>query len=107
MTVCGLFGHEAMSVSVQYTPMIYPNVRHASKLCFFLWRRKQTYLFVELVDDPLRPLQMQLLTLQRPIDICQLDAHLTHQQSVIFVGPVNTGHSFITHLWECVAGRYV
>lgn len=56
------------------------------------------YLFVELVDYSLGPLQVQLLTLQWSIDISQLDAHLTHQHSIIFIGPVNTGHSFIAHL---------
>lgn len=56
------------------------------------------YLFIEFVDDSLRPLQMQLLTLQRPIDISQFDAHLAHQQSIVFIGPVDTGHAVIAHL---------
>lgn len=75
---------------------------------FFHWttsaldyRDWKAYLFIELVDDPLCPLQVQFLTLQRSIDISQFDAHLAHQQSVIFVGPINPRHSFITHLERC------
>ena len=57
-----------------------------------------TYLFVELVDDPLCPLQVQVLTLQWSIHISQLDAHLAHQQSIVLVGPVDAREAFIAHL---------
>lgn len=39
----------------------------------------EAYLLIEFVDDSLRPLQVKLFTLQRSVDISQLDAHLTHQ----------------------------
>jgi len=55
-------------------------------------------LFVELVDDPLGPLQVQLLTLQRTVDVCQLDAHLAHQETVILIGPIDAGHALVAHL---------
>lgn len=68
-------------------------------------QRALTYLFIELVDDALCPLQMQLLALQRPIDVGQFDTHLTHQQPVILVGPVDTSGRVIAHLWESTS-RY-
>lgn len=37
------------------------------------------HLLIELVDNALRPLQMQVLVLQRPVDVSQFDAHLAHQ----------------------------
>lgn len=58
----------------------------------------EAYLLIEFVDDSICPLQVKLLTLQRSVDISQLDAHLTHQQSIIFIGPVNTWHAVISHL---------
>lgn len=61
-------------------------------------RAAEAYLLIEFVDDSLRPLQVKLLTLQRSVDISQLDAHLTHQQSIVFIGPVNTCHAVISHL---------
>lgn len=61
-------------------------------------RGLEPYLFVEFIDDPFSPLQVQLLTLQRSVDISELDAHLANQQSVIFVCPVDPRHSFVTHL---------
>ena len=57
-----------------------------------------TYLFIELIDNPLCPFQVQLFTLQWSIDISQLYAHLVHQQSVVLIGPINNRYSFITHL---------
>lgn len=38
-----------------------------------------THLLIELVDNALCPLQMQVLALQRPIDVSQFNAHLAHQ----------------------------
>lgn len=75
------------------------------KACFFHFisiiyscQAVDAYLLIEFVDDSLRPLQVKLLTLQRSVDISQLDAHLTHQQSIVFIGPVNTWHAVISHL---------
>ena len=59
---------------------------------------KITYLFIEFIDDPFCPLQVQLLTFQWAVDVSQLDAHLAHQQPIVLIGPIDTRHSFITHL---------
>lgn len=61
-------------------------------------QRRFTHLFIELVDNALCPLQMQVLALQRPIDVSQFNAHLADQQPVILVGPINTCRWIVTHL---------
>lgn len=58
----------------------------------------QTNLLVELVDYALCPLQMQVFALQRPVDVGELNAHLTHQQPVVLVGPVDTRGRVVAHL---------
>ena len=63
-----------------------------------MFSKKGQYLLVELVDDAIGPLQVQLFTLQWTIDICQLDAHLAHQETVVFIGPIDTGHALFAHL---------
>lgn len=57
-----------------------------------------TNLLVELVDYALCPLQMQVFALQRPVDVGELNAHLTHQQPVVLVGPVDTRGRVVAHL---------
>lgn len=55
-------------------------------------------MFVELVDDALRPAQVQLFALERSIDVSQLDAHLANQQTVVLVCPVNARHALVANL---------
>lgn len=57
-----------------------------------------THLFIELIDDAVSPLQMQVLALQRPIDVRQFNAHLADQQPVVLIGPVDTCGWIISHL---------
>lgn len=57
-----------------------------------------SYLLVELVDDALRPLQVQVFALQGAVDVCQLNAHLADQQPVIFIRPINAVCWVISHL---------
>lgn len=56
------------------------------------------YLFIKLIDNAFCPLQMQVLALCRPIDVSQFDAHLTNQQTVVLVGPVNS--DIVVHLGD-------
>ena len=58
----------------------------------------RTHLFVELVDDALGPLEVQVLAFQGPVDVGQFDAHLTHQQPVVLIGPVDAGRLLVPHL---------
>lgn len=62
------------------------------------WMIRVTNLLVELVDYALCPLQMQVFALQRPVDVGELNAHLTHQQPVVLVGPVDTRGRVVAHL---------
>lgn len=66
------------------------NSRHAALQCI--------YLFIELIDDAFCPLQVQVFAFGRSIDVSQLDAHLTNQQAVVLVGPVNP--NVIVHLGD-------
>lgn len=68
--------------------IVLQNTRHAALGCI--------YLFIKLIDDAFCPLQMQVFAFCRPIDVSQLDAHLTNQQAVVLVGPVNS--NIIVHL---------
>lgn len=56
------------------------------------------HLLIKLIDDALCPLEVQVTDLGGPIDICQLDTHLTHQKSVVLVGPVDSWTVDIIHL---------
>lgn len=56
------------------------------------------YLLIKLINDALCPLEVQVTDFGRSIDICQLDTHLAHQQSVILIGPINTWTVHIIHL---------
>lgn len=58
------------------------------------------HLFIELIDDALCPLQMQILALQRPVDVGKLNAHLADEQPVILIGPVDTCRWIIAHLQD-------
>lgn len=58
------------------------------------------HLFIKLIDDALCPLEVQVPDLSGSIDICQLDAHLAHQKSVVLVGPINPWTVDIIHLKE-------
>lgn len=66
------------------------NSRHAALQCI--------YLFIELIDNAFCPLQVQVFAFGRPVDVCQFDAHLTNQQAVVLVGPVNP--NIIVHLGD-------
>lgn len=59
-----------------------------------------TDLFVEFVHNALSPLEVQIFAFERPVDVSQLDAHLTHQEPVVFIGPVNPRTPIITNLGE-------
>lgn len=69
--------------------------------------RGTSYLLIELVNNALRPLQVQVLALQRAVDVCKFNAHLADQQPVIFIGPINAVCWIISHLkrvetqWSC------
>lgn len=41
--------------------------------------RGTSYLLIELVNNALRPLQVQVLALQRAVDVCKFNAHLADQ----------------------------
>lgn len=56
------------------------------------------YLLIEFIDDAFCPLQVQVADFGRSIDVCQLDTHLAHQQSVILIGPINSRTVHIIHL---------
>lgn len=66
------------------------NTSHATLECI--------HLFIKLIDDAFCPLQMQVFAFCRPIDVSQLDAHLTNQQAVVLIGPVNS--NIIVHLGD-------
>lgn len=66
------------------------NTRQAALECL--------YLFIKLIDDAFCPLQVQVLAFGRPVDVGQFDAHLTDQQAVVLVGPVNS--NIIVHLGD-------
>lgn len=61
------------------------------------------YLLIKLVDDAFSPLQVQVFAFCRPVDVSQFDAHLTDQQAVVLVGPVNP--NIIVHLGERKKGN--
>lgn len=75
---------------------------HLNKQDVFIYLRKVTnghsaydcsvclHLLVKFIDDALCPLEVQVSDLGGSIDICQLDTHLAHQESVVLVGPVNS-----------------
>lgn len=56
------------------------------------------YLLIKLINNPSGPFEVQVPDLGRSIDICQLDTHLTHQQSVILIGPIDSWTVHIIHL---------
>lgn len=66
------------------------SVKHDRTVCL--------HLLIKLIDDALCPLEVQVSDLGGPVDICQLDAHLAHQKSVVLVGPVDPGTVDIVHL---------
>lgn len=70
------------------------NTRHATGRYHFV--HAFIYLFVKLIDNAFRPLQMQIFAFGRPIYISQFDAHLTNQQAVVLISPVNS--NIIIHL---------
>lgn len=61
------------------------------------------YLLIELIDDALGPLKVQVTDFGRPVDVCQLDTHLAHQQSVVLIGPVNSWAVHVVHLFRCTS----
>lgn len=60
---------------------------------------RSLYLFVELIDDSFCPFEVQVTDFGWSIDICQLYAHLAHQQSIVLVGPINSWTVHIVHLF--------
>ena len=60
---------------------------------------RPAHLFVELVHDAFRPLEVEVATFGGPVDVCQLNADLAHEQPVILVGPVNSWTVHIIHLF--------
>lgn len=64
-----------------------------------------TNLLIKLVHDALRPLQVQVFVLQRPVDVGELDAHLTHKQPVVLIGPVDARGRIVAHLGSTSTDR--
>lgn len=56
------------------------------------------YLFIKFIDDPFRPLQVQVTNFGRTIDVCQLNTHLAHEHPVVLIGPINSWTVHIVHL---------
>lgn len=56
------------------------------------------YLLIKLVDYAFCPLDVQVPDFGWSIDVCQLDTHLAHKESVILIGPINSWTIHIIHL---------
>lgn len=57
-----------------------------------------SYLLIKLTGDALCPLQVEFFTFSRPINVSQLYTHLTHQETIIFIGPIYP--NIIIYLFE-------
>jgi len=57
------------------------------------------YLLIELIDDAFCPFEVQVAGFRRPVDVCQLNADLAHQQAVVLIGPVDSWTVDVIHLF--------
>lgn len=57
------------------------------------------YLLIKLIDNAFCPLEVQIASFGGPVDVCQLNADLAHQQPVILISPVDSWTVHIIHLF--------
>lgn len=77
---------------------IYYKTTRYNVMVRFNWISCSLYLLIKLIDDAFRPLKMEVTDFGWSIDICQLDTHLAHQESVVLVGPVDSWTVHIIYL---------